>query len=311
MTIKNNNSLKKQNGIALVLVLWMLSLLIILATGYSRMMRTETLLTANQVNSAKAYALAEAGISLAISELLEAKDEQRLKTDGTIYPRNFNQHTINFSVRAESGKIDINTASSELLYGLLQASDVPEKSLLPLLHALLDWRDKDNLVRAYGAEDSDYNNIGLKYGAKDGAFNSIDELLLVKGMTPKLFSVLKPSITVYSHQGGVYLHAASRDVLFAIPNLSESDIDNYLAEREAADNENTVIPPGGIDPKYLARTKAAIYTINSEAIVNKTTSAIEAVVLLQKNDNVPYSVLSWHELPLQQSKDNLIDNETS
>ncbi len=298
-----NKSLTKQNGIALVLVLWMLSLLIILATGYSRMMRTETLLTANQVNSAKAYALAEAGISLAISELFKTTDEQPLKTDGTLYPGKYNQHTINYSVRAESGKIDINTASSELLYGLLLTSDVPEENLLPLVHAILDWRDKDNLVRTFGAEDSDYSNNGLEYGAKDGAFNSIDELMLVRGMTPELFRILKPSITIYSHQGGVYLHAASHEVLSAIPNLSENDIDIYLEERDSALNENEVTRPGGINPKFLARTKGKIFTIHSKAMINNTSADIVAVVLLQKSDNVPYSVLSWSEQPMHQSND--------
>ncbi len=305
-----NGSITKQNGIALVLVLWMLSLLIILATGYSRMMRTETLLTANMVNTAKAKSLAETAVSLAISELLIVSDEEPLKTDGSIYTRKYNQHNIDFGVRAESGKIDLNTASSELLYGLLLTSDVPEEKILTLVHAILDWRDKDNLARTFGAEDSDYSNNGLEYGAKDGAFNSIDELMLVMGMTPELFRILKPSITIYSHQGGVYLHAASREVLSAIPDLSENDIDIYLEERDSALNENEVTRPGGINPKFLARAKGKIFTIHSKAMINNTSSAIEAVVLLQNNDNVPYSVLSWREQPMHQSNDKENSNGT-
>ncbi len=66
MKIANN-----QKGIALVIVLWMLALLTIMATGYSRMMRTETMLTANLVRSAQANALAEAGINQAIIELFK------------------------------------------------------------------------------------------------------------------------------------------------------------------------------------------------------------------------------------------------
>ena len=53
---------KHQRGTALVLVLWMLAILIILANGYSRMMRTDLQQTANMVNTARAEAAAEAGI---------------------------------------------------------------------------------------------------------------------------------------------------------------------------------------------------------------------------------------------------------
>lgn len=195
---------KKQYGIALINVLWMLVLLTILATGYSRMMRTETMLTANLVHSSQAAALAEAGINVAIAELLKPSQEQDWKTDGTRYEYELNNNLVAVEIRAESGKIDLNTAHSELLSGLLESANVTEEDLLPLLEAILDWRDKDNLVRNHGAEDEDYRNAGMNYGAKDGPFNSLDELLLVKGFTLELYRKIRPALTIYSHKGTVF-----------------------------------------------------------------------------------------------------------
>jgi len=152
---------RKQQGIALVIVLWMLALLTIMATGYSRMMRTETMLTDNLVHSSQAASLAEAGINVAIVELLKPEQEQGWKTDGTSYEYEHNNNLITVKIRAENGKIDLNTARTELLYGLLESVNEIEEDFLPLLQAILDWRDKNDQVRNHGAEDEYYRHAGL------------------------------------------------------------------------------------------------------------------------------------------------------
>ena len=50
--------------------------------------------------------------------------------------------------------------------------------------AIVDWVDPDDNPRPSGAESSDYSDKG--YRAKNGPLNSMDELLLVKGVTPQL-----------------------------------------------------------------------------------------------------------------------------
>jgi General secretion pathway protein K. len=48
--------------------------------------------------------------------------------------------------------------------------------------------DVDDSRSAYGAESSDYYlNLGSPYKAKNGAMDSIDELLMLKDMTPEIF----------------------------------------------------------------------------------------------------------------------------
>ncbi len=292
--MKNMN---KQNGIALVIVLWMLVLLTIMATGYSRMMRTETMLTANLVRSAQANALAEAGINQAIIELYKPVLDKIWKDDGTKYDYQLNDAIVNVHIQSETGKIDLNSARSELLMGLLQSVDVPNEDQLPLVQAILDWRDKDDLVRNNGAEDAYYKNAGLNYGAKDGSFNSIDELLLVKGFTATLYRKLRPALTVYSHQAGIDPQSAPREALLAIPNITESEVDYYIAQRDASDEPGQLIPTLGVDSEYLAKGRGTVFLVTSEAKINNTLARVNAVISLRRNGQQPYSILAWQIAP--------------
>jgi general secretion pathway protein K len=305
-------NMNKQKGIALVLVLWMLALLTIMATGYSRMMRTETMLTANLVHSSQAASLAEAGINIAIAELLKPVQEQAWKTDGTSYEYELDNNIITVKIRAESGKIDLNTARTELLYGLLESVIETEEDLLPLLQAMLDWRDKDDLMRNHGAEDEYYRNAGLGYGAKDGPFNSLDELLLVKGFTSELYRKIRPALTIYSHQTGIYPQSAPREALLAIPYMSITAVDSYLEQREASNISDQLMALPGADSKYIARGKGAIFSVTSEAKINHTVARLKVVVSLRRNGQQPYSILAWKISPevMESRQDGMEKKET-
>ena len=289
------NPINKQSGIALVIVLWMLSLLIILATGYSGMVRIETNLTANLVHTSQAKAIAEAGIWQTITELLKPKIDQQWKTDGTEYSFEFKQGIAKLSIIDESGKIDLNTARSELLYGLINSIELPEEDGLNILQAILDWRDQDNLVRNHGAEDDDYQRLDYNYGAKDGLFNSLDELQLVMGITIETYNKLKPALTIHSHQTGINPNSAPREALMAIPGIGEIQVDDFIQSRTEIIDAQTPTPLIGIDSKYLSKSKGQIFTISSKGIIAETHAKLDVVVLMKKHLNKPYAILSWQE----------------
>src|SRR5690606_8014740 len=52
--------------------------------------------------------------------------------------------------------------------------------------SILDWIDPDDEPRPYGTESDIYQSQSPPYFARDGALESIDELLLVDGVTPQL-----------------------------------------------------------------------------------------------------------------------------
>jgi type II secretory pathway component PulK len=52
--------------------------------------------------------------------------------------------------------------------------------------AILDWLDEDDEPREYGAELEYYSTLNPPYATKNGPIETVEELLLVKGVTPQL-----------------------------------------------------------------------------------------------------------------------------
>ncbi|MCZ6526457.1 MAG: type II secretion system protein GspK [Gammaproteobacteria bacterium] len=285
----------RQSGIALIVVLWMLALLTVMAGGYSATMRTETILTAHQIHSAQSRALAEAGIWLAVNELMKPRLDRNWKSDGTAYDVELHGDKMQVSIQDESGKIDLNTARVELLHGLLKSAGVNDAQSIELLHAILDWRDRDNLERKAGAEDNRYQLAGLTYGAKDGPFNSIDELRLVMGMTEQIFQQIKSALTIHSHQPGINPTLAPRVSLMALPGAQTDIIDEYLSTR--GDSDSASIPGSipGIDNRFLTRSQDKTLSITSIGRSANSHIRLTAVILFKRNAKPPFSVLSWQE----------------
>ncbi|MDY3561676.1 type II secretion system protein GspK [Gemmata sp. JC673] len=93
-----------------------------------------------------------------------------------------------FGVIDEGGKLNINSMialdpTGEVLYNaLLKIPNMTPE----IADAIVDWVDADDTKRASGAESADYGSLSSPYKAKNGPLNSLDELLLVQGVTPEL-----------------------------------------------------------------------------------------------------------------------------
>lgn len=55
-----------------------------------------------------------------------------------------------------------------------------------LADAILDYIDADDTVRSFGAESAYYQGLAMPYPAKNGPLESLDELLMVRGVSPML-----------------------------------------------------------------------------------------------------------------------------
>ena len=280
---------KSNQGLALVIALWMLALLTIMASGYTATMRTETKLTSQFYRSTISRAYAEAGIWLAINELLKPDLERIFYSDGLENSIEYHQGMIELSIDDEAGKIDLNTGRVELLRGLLSNSGLDESQSIEVLHAILDWRDRDDTKRAAGAEDSDYSAAGYAYGAKDGAFNSLEELRLVIGMDEEIFQAMRPSLTIFSQQPGINPEYATKETLMALPNVTEEVVDAYL------DNSSDDVI-GDLAGRYGNNVKDQSVTITSKGINNDNEVTLQVIINLTRNIQLPYRILSWKEI---------------
>lgn len=279
---------------ALVIVLWMMALLTLLAAGFSRMTRTEIVVVSQQAEQARARAMAEAGVWLAIHDLLGVEVDRDWLCDGREYVFPWHDGALRLRLQDEAGRIDINTARAELLQGLLQSNGVDEITANNLLQAIMDWRDRDSERRIAGAEDADYRRSGLAYDAKDGPFNSVTELRRVLGMNDEIFTAIEPALTVYSHQPGINPALAPRAVLQAIPGLNEAGVTELIAARENGIADSMPLP-AGTDSSFLTQVRDQVVRVSSTGALGENQVILDVTVLLHRNQTDPISILAWQE----------------
>jgi len=285
-----------ERGIALVIVLWAVVLLGIMAQAFVTEIRTETKLTQNLVDDGAAKALADGGIYAAIGRLSE--EQALLNAGGGGLPPAWQtaDDLVDIAVQDEDGKIDLNTASDELLSTLFRSVGLDEDAARAMTDKIADWKDPDNLRRLHGAEDDAYSAAGLPYGAKDKRFEDVEELRLILGMTPALYRLVAPALTTYNGTAGVDPEAAPTAVLQALlPGRAEA-IDDILAARQAQDAAayQAALERAGFQQTFVTRSSRSVFTVRAVAHTpGGGTFVREAVVRIGGRSRKPYEVLAW------------------
>ena len=308
----------QQRGMALVLVLWVISLLTIMAGSFTLSMRREASITAGIKNNTQAMAVAESGIAMAELMLLNPDQNQRWRTDGSIYEIITTDAKVRVRLLSETGKIDINKADQVLLEALMTYVPSNSEQRSKLVGAILDWRDADDLVHSEGAEKQEYKEAGLSYEPRNKPFQTLEELQLVLGMNEAAFLQIEPLITVYSGQPKVSVQQATKEVLQILPDLDTSLIDAYMTARLDSAINNLPAPsfPSSLElgitnaqPNLIGQTLSSeqtnILTLVSEAVLNDESIAIISVVIkplaslaTQNTSSLqnPFQVLKWQQL---------------
>ena len=95
---------------------------------------------------------------------------------------------VRFGLIDESSKLNLNALPLEKRHGKLarqMLSGLP--GMTPgIADAILDWLDTDDMAREFGAESDYYRTLGGPHSARNGPLQSLDELLLVRGVTREL-----------------------------------------------------------------------------------------------------------------------------
>jgi general secretion pathway protein K len=288
---------RAERGIALILVLWVITLLAVIAGSFVYGARNTALSTGNQVSIARARALADAGINRGIYELYKpTSDAARWKADGGTNVFSLDGGEIRLVMRDETAKIDLNTASDALLTGLLLSAGLDDEEANKVLEAILDWRDADDLVRPQGAERDQYEAMGMPYIPANAPFQTVSELQNVMGVTPELYRKLADALTVFSGQTGINSTIAPRQVLLTLPNATEENVDAYLAEREemlAAGQLPLAFPQAA---GFETGAVSQVYNLRSVAKASDGTQYVrEAVVKLAQDPKRPFIIYLWQE----------------
>ena len=97
---------------------------------------------------------------------------------------------VRFGITDEASKLNLNTATEAQLLKLVAGSLVDNSEIDPqkIVDAIIDWRDPDSDPHGEDptTEGEYYRLLEKPYRVKNGPFDTIEELLLVKGMTPEI-----------------------------------------------------------------------------------------------------------------------------
>ena len=265
-----------QQGMALVIVLWLVAIMSVIASGHSRNAHNEVRLAMYQIETAQARGIAQAAFSLTILDMLSPANTSGLPRLGSPFVRRVNDRDVVITVRPTAALLDLNSASDSLLRSLFTTAGATNDTAASVAAAILDWRDTDSLMHLNGAEDDEYAIAGREWSARDNAFVSVDELRYVLGMTETLYRKVMPCITVHSDQGTIELESAPELLLRAITG----------AETAVTSTNRKAVGTG-------------TYVI-SVAVPGKSgaVTAVEAVVRLSASAKQTISILEWRDAPL-------------
>jgi general secretion pathway protein K len=318
-----------EKGVILIALLWILAALSVIALSFSRESAVEVAGARNTRELERSYFVARAGIAAAAYQLVQKRFVARVQQvelqespdplDLGFLAGKFGGGEYTVAIQDESGKININFATEEQLRRVIEAVGIPKNDGDILADSILDWRDVDNAHRINGAEDDYYQSLNPPYKAKNGKIDTVEELLMVRGMTPDYFfghpektpegSIvyrygLARCFTSYSTTNRINVNFAPLPVLMSIPGLAPQAAELIYEKRKtkpfASVEEITRTLAVTLEPSataLLATDQTGVYSLNTSAHMenSKVQRVIRAVISLDPREKIQYRALYWNE----------------
>jgi general secretion pathway protein K len=219
---------RSESGIALLITLLTLVLIVTLVLEIFRLGARSAQSAAFTRDSIRASLLAEAGSQAAVIALREDAGDNDFDTLDEIWSRqslpiDLGPGAVTVTIVDEERKLNLNDMIGPNGIGQKDKQYAVFRRLLEILaldptisDAVLDWLDTDDNTRTGGAESSYYQSLRNPYKAKNDLFDTIDELRLVRGVTPDVFRKLEPFVTVSAPGARINVNTAPKEILMAI-----------------------------------------------------------------------------------------------
>jgi general secretion pathway protein K len=319
-----------QEGVILIALLWILTALAIIALSFSRETFVEVAAARNAQSLEQSYFVARAGIYETIYQILQRRYAPTVRQemfqdepdpiDIGVLNGSFGGGMFRVDIQDESGKVNVNFASEEQLRSLVEAIGISKPDSDIITDSILDWKDPDNLSHLNGAENDYYETLNPPYKAKNGTITSMEELLLIRGITPEYFYGrpmrneeaeviykygLSRYLTSYSNRNQVNINHAPLPVLLSIPGMPPAAAQNIFERRHAKPFKTTLeisrdlgISLGTSTMPYLTVDQSSIYMLTASAhgANSKVRRIIRTVVNIDAmTPNKQYRTLYWNE----------------
>lgn len=210
---------QRQSGFALLIVLWTMVLLALLTAQVTAAGRAEVQMAAALRLSAQLEAAADGAIYETIWHMLDGGGDM-WQPGAASYNLHEPAGLVHVEVIDERGKMDINQVPPGLLAGLFSVFGADNTTANAIANAIGDWRSQSGGGDADDNVPPEYRMEGRLWGPPGQEFERLDELKLVRGMTPQLYEASLPYLTLALEQGP-WLQYASPVVLAAIQKAEQ------------------------------------------------------------------------------------------
>jgi len=332
--------LRKERGVALIMVLWVMTILSVIVLEFSYAMRTEVNISRNYQEELQLYALSEGGVQRAIAELVYKQDprvhqmrktpefeqmpadKREWVTDGRDYSLAFEGGECVVRVMGEAGKVNINLVSDRTLRKIITNLGWEGEARDIVVDSILDWRDPGDFHRLNGAKNDYYQSLQDPYNCKNGNFDSVEELLLVRGVTPELFYGrkgnqkgeegvkaepigLKDLFSIYATGEQIDINSATLSVLRVVLGMPYEVSRRIVKAREEKGFENQgdllqrvpELTPffGEIRGLILFQAMTPYYSIESKAKNKERESVrgLKVIVKIDPNEKGAHKIIQW------------------
>lgn len=199
----------RRRGSILIVTLWIVIVLASTVLVFARSMRVEFAASANSVAAIQAAAI-ERGAEQYLISLINSYGEDALDQpqenfsavpvgEGyfwVIRPNYGEDEFSSYGLVDEASKLNVNSAEVGMLEALPGMSmDAPP--------AIVDWRSSGETVSSGGAKSEYYLSLPRPYDCKNGPLETVEELLLVRGITPDVLYGTNP-VTGLANLGPVW-----------------------------------------------------------------------------------------------------------
>jgi general secretion pathway protein K len=254
--------------------------------------------------------------------LEEIPPEQReWMADGRSYPLPFDQGSCEIRIMSEAGKININIVSESLLRKVIGQLGLEGEARDVVVDSILDWRDPNDFYRANGAENDYYLSLKEPYYCKNGNLDSIEELFLIKGVTPDLYHGkkgtqegeegaadgvgLKDLFSIYAPGEQVDINSATALVMNMALGIPREVSQQMVKAREEKGFENQQdllnrVPElasfiGEVGRFIVYQSALPYYTIESRAKLKDGPSmqGLKAIAKIDAKEKDGYKIVQW------------------
>jgi len=304
----------KRGGFVVIVVLCMVMMLSVLLLGFHHEARANLQAVDDFQKSEQALHCARAGLNIAIVAIKDSPDIHTEKIWPNLLSR---EHTFSIdegkcsvTISEESGKLNVNflkDKSGKLnrtrvehvlrLFDLLNRKKNGQPQIsYGLVSSIIDWTDSDDQVtylpfvrnETGGAESRYYNRLKPAYACRNAALETMEELLLVKGMTPEIFDRLSDHVTVYG-DGDININYASTLVLQSLSEEMDAALAQLIVDRRKMKPFESVAElrdlPGMTESIYntvrrnaTVESKNDFYHVISEGSVDRSSRTVVAIL---------------------------------